>query len=108
MLHLITCVDWILLFPVIWFFSLEDRQLEYSPDFPQFEQSQLVPYESPEPVPSCSNPSGEHSYPFYLFYFVVFTSLFIYCYPLCCDAVAAIPYYITCAAFIPWYPIAFV
>ena len=91
MLHFITCVDWILLFPVIWFFSLEDRQLEYSPDFPQFEQSQLVTYEYPESVPTCSDPSGEHSHPFYLSYFVVFTSFVIYCYPLCYDAVVAFP-----------------
>jgi len=52
---------------------------------------------------------GEHSPPFYLFYFVVFTSSFCSIAILyVIGALVCVPLYFTCAAFYPWYPMAFV
>ena len=100
-LHLITCVDWIL------FVSGVLVLLGRGPSvgvYACLSASRVIWVYclrvSCEVVPSSHVLSGEHSHPFYLFYFIVFTSSLIYCYPLCYDAVVAFPYYITCAAII--------
>ena len=52
---------------------------------------------------------GEHSHPFYLFYFVVFTSSFVLLLSFMFRCFSLRPPFITtCAAFYPWYPMAFV